>query len=79
MEALSSRLLGLWGAEPDRTERGSDSREPPNIDCGASARIDAFVSKLFLLLRLLEEASVSTDASSLSTPFAVAVWYVAGC
>lgn len=67
-----------WWAEPDRTERGRDSREPPNMDWGAKARMEAFVSRLFLLLRFVEEARVSTDASSLSTPFAVAVWYVAG-
>lgn len=59
-------------------ERGRDSREPPNMDAGARARIDAFVSRLLRRRRFEEEARVIIEASSVRTLFAVAIWYVAG-
>lgn len=59
-------------------ESGRDSLEPPNMDAGARARIEAFVSRLFRRLRFEEDASVMIEASSVSTLLAVAMWYVAG-
>lgn len=59
-------------------ESGRDSREPPNMDAGAKARIEALVSRLFRRLRFEEDASVMIEASSVSTLLAVAIWYVAG-
>lgn len=64
--------------EPERIDSGSDSREPPNMDAGASARIEALVSRLLRRLRLEEDARVMIEASSVRTLFAVAMWYVAG-
>lgn len=55
-------------------ESGKDSRDPPNMDAGARARIEAFVSRLLRRLRLEEDASVRIEASSVSTLFAVAMW-----
>ena len=63
---------------PDKTERGRDSRDPPNMLAGARARIEAFVSTLFLRRRFEDEAKVRMLALSDKTLFAVAVWYVVG-
>jgi hypothetical protein len=59
---------------PDRTDRGSDSRLPPNIDPGASAFIEAFVSTELRRRLLEEEANVRIEASSERTLLAVAEW-----
>lgn len=79
-EALSRSLSPLGvafvsrGCAVERTERGRDSRLPPNMDAGASARMEAFVSRLFRRRRFDEDANVSTEASSVRMLFAVAVW-----
>ena len=59
---------------PERTERGSDSREPPNMEAGARARIDALVSLELRRRRFEEEARVRMEASSVRMLLAVAVW-----
>lgn len=67
-------MLEPWyAAELDKTDKGNDSLEPPNMDWGAKARIEAFVSRLFLRRRFEEEARVIIEASSLNTLLAVAV------
>lgn len=58
----------------ERTESGSDSREPPNMEAGARAFMEAFVSTEFLRRRLDDEARVRIDASSVSMLLAVADW-----
>jgi hypothetical protein len=63
---------------PDKTDKGKDSRLPPNIEPGASALTDAFVSTEFLRRRFDEEAKVKMEASSVKTLLAVAEWYVVG-
>jgi hypothetical protein len=63
---------------PDNTDRGNDSRLPPNIDPGARALTEALVSTEFLRRRLEEEARVKIEASSVKTLLAVADWYVVG-
>ncbi len=60
------------------TLSGNDSRLPPNNDEGARARTEAFVSKEFRRRLFDEEASVMTEALSVSRLLAVAVLYVAG-
>lgn len=60
------------------TLSGNDSRLPPNNDEGARARIEAFVSKEFRRRLFDEEASVKTEALSVSRLLAVAVLYVVG-
>ena len=57
---------------PLRTLSGRLSRLPPNIDAGARARMEAFVSSEFRRRLLEEDASVRIDASSESILFAVA-------
>lgn len=57
---------------PLRTLSGRDSREPPNMDAGARARIEALVSRELRRRRLEEEASVMMEASSLRALLAVA-------
>jgi len=57
---------------PDKTDKGRDSRLPPNMEAGASALIEAFVSTEFLRRRFDDEASVRMEASSVRTLFAVA-------
>ena len=64
---------------PDSTERGRDSRLPPNIDAGAKAFMEALVSTEFRRRRFDEDARVRMEASSVRTLFAVAEWYVVGC
>lgn len=49
---------------PDKTLRGRDSRLPPHVDPGASARTDASVSML-RRRRLDEDANVTILALSL--------------
>lgn len=63
---------------PLKRLKGKLSREPPNIEAGARARTDAFVSREFRRRRFEEEANVRTDASSVKILFAVAVLYVVG-
>lgn len=58
---------------PESTESGSDSREPPQRDDGASARTDASVSRECRRRCFDEDASVMMDALSVSSPPAVAV------
>jgi len=58
--------------------RGKLSRLPLNREEGASARIEALVSRELRRRRLEEDASVSTDALSVRRLFAVAVLYVTG-
>jgi hypothetical protein len=80
--ALCSRCEAMIEDESmlaERTDRGNDSREPPNKDEGARARIEASVSIDLLRRRLEEEARVRIDALSVSRLLAVAVAYVAGC
>lgn len=76
-DALSRSPVGVTfvsrGCTADKTERGSDSRLPPNIDAGASARIEALVSRLLRRRRFDEDASVRIEASSVRTLLAVAV------
>jgi hypothetical protein len=57
---------------PERTESGSDSRLPPNMDAGARALTEAFVSRELRRRRLEEDASVRIEASSVRTLLAVA-------
>lgn len=58
----------------ERTDKGSDSREPPKREEGAMARIDAFVSReLRRTGRWEDDARVRTEALSLRRPFAVAL------
>lgn len=57
---------------PDNTDKGRESRLPPNMDPGARAFMEALVSTEFRRRRLDEEASVRMDASSVRTLFAVA-------
>jgi hypothetical protein len=59
---------------PERTDRGRDSRLPPNIDAGARALMEALVSTEFRRRRFDEEARVRMEASSVSTLLAVAEW-----
>ena len=63
-----------WMMVPDKTDKGKDSRLPPNMDAGARAFTDAFVSTELRLLRLDDEANVKMEASSVSTLLAVAEW-----
>ena len=63
-----------WMTVPDRTERGNDSRLPPNIDPGARALIDALVSTELRLRRLDDDASVRIEASSVKRLSTVAEW-----
>ena len=70
-EAVSPRPRFM--TVPESTDSGSDSRLPPNIDAGANAFIEAFVSTEFLRRRLEDEARVRIEASSVNTLFAVAV------
>ena len=63
---------------PERTDNGSDSRLPPNMEAGGIAFIEAFVSTEFRRRRLEEDAKVRIEASSVRTLFAVADWYVVG-
>lgn len=59
---------------PESTESGSDSREPPQSEEGASARTDASVSREWRRCRCFDDdASVMMDALSVSSPPAVAV------
>ena len=76
-EALSAPEAE-WIMVPDRTERGSDSRLPPNIEAGARAFMDALVSTEFRRRRFEDDARVRIEASSVRTLLAVAVWYVVG-
>ena len=64
---------------PERTERGSDSRLPPNMEAGARAFIEALVSTELRRRRLEEDARVRIEASSVRMLLAVAEWYVVGC
>ena len=61
------------GIGPERTERGRDSREPPNMEEGARARTEALVSRELRRRRLEEEASVRMEALSVRRLLAVAV------
>jgi hypothetical protein len=56
----------------DSTERGSDSRDAPKMEDGASARTDASVSRLWRRRRFEEEARVRMEALSVRMLFAVA-------
>lgn len=60
------------------TLKGRLSRLPPHNEDGAKARTEASVSIDRLRLLLLEDASVSIDALSVSKLFAVAVEYDVG-
>lgn len=71
-DAFAAEVLDGSAIEALRMLRGRDSRLPPNIDAGARARTDAFVSSELRRLRFEELASVKIDASSVSTLFAVA-------
>ena len=55
------------------TLSGRDSRLPPKIDDGASARTEALVSREFRRRRFEEEARVNIEALSVSKLLAVAV------
>lgn len=57
----------------ESTLRGRDSREPPQRDAGASARIEASVSNECRRRRLEEDASVMIEALSVRRPLAVTV------
>ncbi len=63
-----------WMTVPDKTERGRDSRLPPNIEAGARALIEALVSKELRLRRLDDEANVRIEASSVKRLSTVAEW-----
>lgn len=67
---------GTGSMVAERTDRGKDSREPPNTDEGARARTLAFVSRERRRRPLEDDASVKMDALSVSSPLAVAVVYV---
>lgn len=71
-DAFVAEVLDGSATEELRMLRGRDSRLPPNIDAGARARTEAFVSSELRRLRFEELASVKIDASSVSTLFAVA-------
>ena len=63
----------------ERTDRGKDSRDPPQTDDGAMARMEAFVSReLRRCGRCDDDARVSTDALSDRRLLAVALRYVVG-
>lgn len=63
----------------ERIDRGRDSRDPPQAELGAIARIEALLSSELRRGALCEEdARVSTDALSLSRLLAVALRYVVG-
>lgn len=73
-EALSPVVPARSGCAEESIDSGRDSRELPNMDAGARARIEALVSRLFLRRLLDEDASVRIEASSVRTLFAVAMW-----
>ena len=78
---IEGRALNVvpWGVKSaDRTLRGRDSRDPPNIEDGAKARTEAFVSSEFRLRLFEDDARVNIEALSVSKLLAVAVVYVAG-
>mgnify|MGYP003623204967 CR=1 FL=1 len=76
--AFVAEALEASAIEALRMLSGRDSRLPPNIDAGARARTEAFVSSELRRRRFEELASVKIDASSVSTLFAVAELYVVG-
>lgn len=80
---LGNGLVALLGVElaagstmPLRTLRGRLSRLPPNMEAGASARMDALVSAELRRQRFDDDARVTIDASSVRMLLAVAELYV---
>jgi hypothetical protein len=58
----------------ERTERGSDSRLPPQREEGARARVEASVSRERRRWRFEEDARVRMEALSVRRLLAVAEW-----